>query len=303
MAPSEAAGPPGFLTTGTAALLAEAPAPPAPLAPAAAGTLAARLHQELLRRLEAGETRLWPDDLSVLGADHDGLAEAFRELRRTNLLDWEAGTPYLYLGRASAGPVPAPEAPEFGLAEAVRVLEEATGKMVNPLLQPRLQEWLATLGQQEFLDVVGLCRERGPCDYRRLAFELDKAMNRRRRVSEFGAVMGLGVVPSGAGQPGTGAGPVTPEPLANASAYEPVPPERVEEWVKAHPELYATAAPPPATGGWAAAQASAYDRVSAEQVKRWVEAFPEVYEPFFREYSRLVRLTNGPFRRKAPRVR
>lgn len=302
MASGEATARPEFLESGTAALLAEVPSPAPDRAPAADGTLAARVYEELLRRLEAGETRLWPDDLGSLGEDPAALGDAFGELRRLHLLEWEAGTPYLYVARPAT---PAPVVGSgFNLGEAVRALEEATGKMVNPLLQPRLQEWLSVLGKQEFLDVVGLCRERGPCEYRRLAFELDKATNRRRRTSEFGPVMGLGVMPPGAGSAKAAAGPVGPEPLANAAAYEPVTAGRVRDWMEAHPELYPAQPPAPPAGGWAAAQASAYDPVPLEQVKRWVEAFPEVYEPFHQEYSRLTELVKGgPFRRKFPRTR
>jgi hypothetical protein len=280
--------------------------------------LGRRLWTELCRRLEAGETRLYEEELVAgLAAVPEALTAAFTTLRAAGLVDWEEPGAYLYLRRPpgdpeeAAGPAGGASASltdsEEELAQVYRALERATGQTVSSAQQDRMQEWLAVLGLKDVLDEIGLCRERGPCRLNQVTFALDKAASRRRRVSPFGAVDGRGVLPaagSGRGRPGPagwGENP-GPEPLANASAYEPVAPARVKAWVDAHPELYADlppGPPPPAAapGPNPAARAAAYEPVAPERVRRWTDAFPGEYEEYRREYRRLAnRPTKGPFR-------
>ncbi|MDI6871251.1 MAG: hypothetical protein QME79_07835 [Bacillota bacterium] len=313
---------PLFLGRGTAALLTAAPPAPAGAAHAAqpgeASTeglddLARRLWEELLHRLDSGETRLYEEDLAAsLSIASTALSPAFQALRLAGLVDWEG--PYLYL-HPRCSPVPAPDSsPEVAaedLAEVYQAIQEVTGKTFSSAQEDRIREWLAVLGLQDVLDEIKLCRQRGPCRLNQVTFALDRACNRRRRISPFGPLDGHGVLPAPAGgasalQPGQATAPAA-SPTANAGAYEPVSPEIIETWVAAHPDLYAGSppGPPPAPPHESrpASWASAYEPVPPEVVRRWAEAFAAEYEEFRREYRRLAERAKGkPSRRRSPRL-
>ncbi|MGE5553886.1 MAG: hypothetical protein ACM3XZ_08205 [Betaproteobacteria bacterium] len=310
---------PAFLGRGTAAILtlaapsaAKQPVQGDPAATAEAGldAQASRLWQELFRRLESGETRLYEEDLkSTLAALPADLARSFQALRQAGLVDWEG--PYLYLqcpssnraAQAEASPPAAAE--EVALKKVWAAIEWATGKAVNPLEENRIREWVSILGCKDVLDEIGLCRERGPCQYRQISLALDRACRRRRQMSQFGPLNGHGVLSIGGAKPPTESEATTA--VANARAYDPVQPELVERWVAAHPELYddcPPGPPPSSTGGRPASWASAYDPLPPEALRRWAEAFPAEYEAYRREYVRLAeKAKSGPFRRRQPRIR
>ncbi|HHW14186.1 MAG TPA: hypothetical protein GXX28_04535 [Firmicutes bacterium] len=310
--------PPRFLQDRTAVLLSAAPGLGLRGGPTeAAGRAeeltesARRLWQELLRRLDGGELRLYAEELAeTLGLSVPALGGAFLALRRARLAEWDEPGPYLYLRRPETDGAP----DQTDLARVYRALEEATGRPVNPLELPRLQEWVAVLGLQDVLDEIALCRERGPCRFSRLSFALDKACSRRRRISAFGPLHGLGVLPgeAGTGTETDGTGVPAPAAVANVAAYDPVPPETVRRWMAAHPDLYddLPPAPPPKVGGEgpnggerrSAAWATAYDPVPRQVVRRWAEAFSADYAVYRQEYRLLSeKAEGGPFRRRGTR--
>lgn len=269
-----------------------------------------RLWRELLRRLDGGEVRLYAEELAeALGMPIPALGGAFLALRRAGLVEWDEPGPYLYLRRPDASAAQ----DQTALTQVFRALEKATGRTVNPLELPRLQEWLSVLGLQDVLDEIALCRERGPCRFSRLSFALDKACSRRRRVSAFGPLHGLGVLPAKSEEPGetVGAGGAPPEAVANVAAYDPVPVEAIRRWMAAHPDLYDDLPPaPPARVGdegegagdrRSAAWATAYDPVPRQVVRRWAEAFSADYAAYRQEYRRLSEKAGGPFRRDTRR--
>lgn len=310
---------PSFLGRGTAVVLTTAPAaagtPPAVAAgrpvkhPAELDESARRLGQELQRRLACGETRLWEEELvAALSVSPSALGPAFTALRQAGLVDWDAAGAYLYLSRLAGDPSPGTGDPGGELAQVYQALEAATGLPVSSAQEDRMREWLVVLGLRDVLDEIGLCRERRFCRFNQISFALDKACSRRRRVSPFGTLDGRGILRPAPGEAGGEGGAVGgPEPLANATAYDPVPPERVQAWVAAHPELYADpppAPPPEPTSGRraTAARASAYDPVPAEAVRRWADAFPGEYDEYRREYLNLARAAKpGPFRSRRSR--
>lgn len=312
---------PAFLASGAAVLLASAPGRTelvgeADGAPAGLDDLSRRLWEELARRLEAGETRLYAAELeAALSAAPPALGDALQALRRANLVDWDEPGPYLYVQRPSGKPpnllTPAePVGPEEEVQKVFAALEWATGGTLSPLARERIREWLPVLGLRGVLDEIGLCREQGRRRFNQISLALDRACNRRKSVSPFGPLGGRGVIPvpggAEAAPPGQ-AGP-DPEPVPNAAAYDPVPDEAVRLWVEAHPDLYADRpqAPPasPATGARQGTWAAAYDPVPAEVVRAWVESFAEEYRDYQKEYRHLAeRAKTGPFRTRRPRNR
>lgn len=302
---------PAFLSTGTAALLT--PMPPAVSEQEAGaglqglGSSARRLWEELLRRLEGGETRLYAADLLVACAlEYAELETALQALREAGFADWDEPGPYLYLRRPvspsgelpekvpDAAPAPPAGTPPAAGASApaqaavtsstaeVRedevqkvfaALEWATGSTLSPLARERIPEWLSVLGLRGLLDEIGLCREQGRRRFSQLSLALDRACNRRRSVSPFGPLEGRGVVPvssrPGAHPAGKAEGiGVAPEAVPNVGAYDPVAPEVVRAWVEAHPGL-STGDPAPPLGK---------SMPGAERQGTWASAYDPVPE-------------------------